>query len=49
MKFWTAIIRQALLAGFLSKDIETYGTLKVTEKEKSFPQEAGENSGCRRQ
>jgi ATP-dependent DNA helicase RecQ len=35
-KFWTAIIRQALLAGFLSKDIETYGTLKLTEKGKAF-------------
>ncbi len=35
-KFWTAIIRQALLAGFLSKDIETYGTLKVTDAGKAF-------------
>src|SRR6185503_17960800 len=26
-KFWTAIIRQSLLNGFLSKEIETYGTL----------------------
>ncbi|TAH43259.1 MAG: DNA helicase RecQ [Bacteroidetes bacterium] len=35
-KFWVAIVRQALLAGFLSKDIETYGTLKLTEKGLSF-------------
>jgi len=35
-KFWTAIIRQSLLAGFLSKDIETYGTLKVTDAGKAF-------------
>lgn len=35
-RFWTAIIRQTLLAGLLSKDIETYGTLKVTEKGKAF-------------
>ncbi|MBL0102862.1 MAG: DNA helicase RecQ [Bacteroidetes bacterium] len=35
-KFWTAIVRQALLAGFLSKDIETYGTLKVTDAGKAF-------------
>ncbi len=35
-KFWTAIGRQALLAGFLSKDIETYGTLKVTETGHAF-------------
>lgn len=35
-KYWTAIGRQALLAGFLSKDIETYGTLKVTEAGHAF-------------
>src|SRR5207253_2686998 len=35
-KFWTAVSRQALLAGLLSKDIETYGTLKVTEQGHSF-------------
>lgn len=35
-RFWTAIIRQSLLAGLLSKDIETYGTLKVTDKGKAF-------------
>jgi ATP-dependent DNA helicase RecQ len=35
-KFWTAIGRQALLAGLLSKDIETYGTLKVTEQGHAF-------------
>ena len=35
-KFWTAIGRQALLAGFLSKDIETYGTLKVTDTGHAF-------------
>lgn len=35
-RFWTAVIRQTLLAGFLSKDIETYGTLKLTDKGKAF-------------
>ncbi len=30
-KFWMALIRQVLVAGLLSKDIETYGILKVTE------------------
>lgn len=35
-RFWTAVIRQSLLAGLLSKDIETYGTLKLTEKGKGF-------------
>ena len=27
---WNPIIRQALIAGYLSKDIESYGTLKLT-------------------
>ena len=35
-KFWMALIRQVLVAGFLKKDIETYGVLKVTEKGKDF-------------
>lgn len=35
-RFWTAVVRQTLLAGFLSKDIETYGTLKLTDEGKAF-------------
>jgi len=35
-KLWTAVVRQALLEGLLSKEIETYGTLKLTEKGKAF-------------
>ncbi|KAA6351030.1 ATP-dependent DNA helicase RecQ [termite gut metagenome] len=35
-KIWNAIIRQALLAGFLSKDVENYGTLKVTSAGRRF-------------
>ena len=31
-KYWMALIRQVLVDGMLSKDIETYGVLKVTEK-----------------
>ena len=34
--FWNAVIRQSLVAGYLSKDIETFGTLKITEKGKEF-------------
>jgi ATP-dependent DNA helicase RecQ len=30
-KFWNAVIRQALIAGHLQKDIENYGLLKVTD------------------
>ena len=33
---WTAVIRQALLSGYLSRDIENYGLLKVTAKGKKF-------------
>jgi ATP-dependent DNA helicase RecQ len=35
-KFWQAIFRQAIVNGFLLKDIENYGLLKLTEKGKSF-------------
>ena len=31
-KTWFAVIRQALIAGYLEKDVENYGTLKVTDK-----------------
>lgn len=29
-KYWMALIRQVLVAGFLRKDIETYGVIKLT-------------------
>lgn len=35
-KFWTALIRQVLVAGYLSKDIESYGVLKITKKGLEF-------------
>ena len=35
-KFWMALIRQVLVNGFISKDIETYGVLKLTEEGKVF-------------
>lgn len=35
-KYWMALIRQVLVAGYLSKDIETYGVIKLTEKGKEF-------------
>ena len=34
--FWNAVIRQSLVAGLISKDIESYGTLKLTEKGREF-------------
>jgi len=35
-KFWNAIIRQMLVRGLLRKEIETYGTLKLTDEGKAF-------------
>ena len=35
-KTWNAVIRQALIAGYLAKDIENYGLLKITEKGREF-------------
>lgn len=34
--YWKSIIRQATVQNFLTKDIETYGVLKLSEKAKSF-------------
>lgn len=35
-KIWNAVMRQALIAGYLEKDIENYGLLKITPKGKEF-------------
>ncbi len=35
-KFWNAVIRQAIVHGFLEKEIETYGTLKLTATGNEF-------------
>ena len=35
-KFWNMVIRQALIAKFLTKDIENYGLLKLTQKGLDF-------------
>jgi len=35
-KFWNMVIRQALIAKLLTKDIENYGLLKLTQKGKEF-------------
>jgi len=35
-KYWMALIRQVLVDGLLSKDIETYGVLKLTSKGENF-------------
>ncbi|HSH52141.1 MAG TPA: RecQ family ATP-dependent DNA helicase, partial [Bacteroidales bacterium] len=31
-KYWNAVLRQALIAGFIDKDIENYGLLEVSKK-----------------
>ena len=35
-KFWDAIIRQCIIYGYLIKEIENYGILKVSDKGKEF-------------
>ncbi|MQP24790.1 DNA helicase RecQ [Flavobacterium sp. LMO8] len=35
-KYWMALIRQVLVDGLLTKDIETYGVLKMSEKGVAF-------------
>ena len=34
--YWMALLRQLLVAGFLRKDIETYGLIKITEQGLAF-------------
>lgn len=34
--FWNAVIRQCLVSGLLSKDIETYGIIKMTARGEEF-------------
>jgi ATP-dependent DNA helicase RecQ len=34
--YWMALIRQALVAGFLNKEIETYGIIRITDKGRNF-------------
>lgn len=35
-KLWNPVIRQALIAGYLKKDVENYGILKITPAGKKF-------------
>ena len=37
--YWMALIRQAIVSGFLKKDIETYGVVKITDKGKNYLQD----------
>jgi len=34
--YWMALLRQLLVAGFLKKDIETYGVIKLTKRGRNF-------------
>src|SRR5690606_26582352 len=35
-RYWMALIRQVLVAGFLKKDIETYGVLRLSDTGRAF-------------
>ena len=34
--YWMALVRQVLVSGYLNKDIETYGVIKITDTGKNF-------------
>ena len=36
VNFWNAVIRQTVVAGYISKDIESYGVLKITKAGREF-------------
>ena len=36
VKRWNAVVRQALIGGYLNKDVENYGLLKVTDEGRAF-------------
>ena len=40
-KYWMALIRQVLVAGYLKKDIETYGVIKITDAGEKFLKSPG--------
>ena len=35
-KTWNSVIRQALIAGYIKKDVENYGLLKITDEGRDF-------------
>lgn len=35
-KYWSAVIRQTIVMGFLAKDIDNYGLLKITKEGRAF-------------
>ncbi|MBO4498729.1 MAG: DNA helicase RecQ [Bacteroidaceae bacterium] len=35
-KTWSAVIRQAMIAGYIVKDVENYGLLKITDEGRKF-------------
>lgn len=35
-RYWQAVLRQAIVNGFLAKDIENYGLLRLTDKGRAF-------------
>lgn len=40
-RFWNAVFRQSLVAGLITKDIENYGLLKLTDKGNAFIENPG--------
>ncbi|MGV8091653.1 MAG: DNA helicase RecQ [Mangrovibacterium sp.] len=40
-RFWNAVFRQSMVAGLITKDIENYGLLKLTDKGNAFIEHPG--------
>ena len=34
--FWNAVIRQGMISGYIEKEVENYGLLKITEEGRRF-------------
>lgn len=39
--FWNAVLRQAMLSGYIEKEVENYGLLRVTEEGRAFMKNGG--------
>lgn len=46
-RLWKTVVRQAMIGGFLEKDIENYGVIKITEKGEKFLEVPYEINFCK--
>lgn len=46
-RLWRTVVRQSMIGGFLEKDIENYGVIKVTEKGEKFLEDPFDVNFCK--